>query len=322
MHFRTAALRKALEYRFRLYYGLPYRTGSDVSPPAGPPVIRGQRMSIRHVCFAAAVAIALQSGVGSAETIKAASDVGLPPFSMSGDDGKFQGMDIDIATALSKQLGDTIQVIDQPWSTTYPGLNAGKFDIVLSPATVSAERAKAMLFVEPYGDAIYGFLTSKAGPKIAKVEDLKGKTIAVNKGNLFDRWLTQRQAEYGWTINRFDKTSDAAAAVASGQADAAMMYVAAAGWLAKQNSALTPSEFVINTGEVYAYAVRLGDKALRDRLDRAMECLKKDGTLADIYTKWTGLKPLSKGVVMTITPGYGVEGFDNYDPTAHDLNCK
>jgi len=193
---------------------------------------------------------------------------------------------------------------------------------VLSPATVSAERAKAMLFVEPYGDAVYGFLTSKSGAKIAKVEDLKGKTIAVNKGNLFDRWLTQRQSEYGWTINRFDKTSDAAAAVASGQADAAMMYVAAAGWLAKQNTALTPSEFVINNGEVYAYAVRLGDKTLRDRLDRAMECIKKDGTLAAIYTKWTGLKPLAEGVVLTITPGYGVKGFDNYDPTAHDLVCK
>jgi len=279
-------------------------------------------MTVRHACFAAALAISLQSGSASAETIKAASDVGLPPFSMTGDNGEYEGMDIDVAKALSNQLGDKIQVIDQPWSTTYPGLNSGKFDIVLSPATVSAERAKAMLFVEPYGDAVYGFLTAKAGAKIDKVEDLKGKTIAVNKGNLFDRWLTQRQAEFGLTINRFDKTSDAAAAVASGQADAAMMYVAAAGWLAKQNTALTPAEFVINNGEVYAYAVRLGENALRDRLDRAMECIKKDGTLAAIYTKWTGLKPLADGAVVTITPGYGVKGFDNYDPTAHGLTCK
>jgi len=241
---------------------------------------------------------------------------------MTGDDGKYQGIDIDIAAALSNQLGQKIEVIDQPWSTTYPGLNANKFDIVLSPATVSAERAKAMLFVEPYGDAVYGFLTQKSAPKIAKIDDLRGKTIAVNKGNLFDRWLTQRQSEYGWTINRFDKTSDAAAAVASKQADAAMMYVAAAGWLAKQNSALMPSDFVINNGEVYAYAVRLADKELRDKLDRAMECLKKDGTLATIFVKWTGLKPLPDGVVTTITPGYGVKGFANYDETPHELACK
>jgi polar amino acid transport system substrate-binding protein len=280
-------------------------------------------MTIRSACFAVSIAFALlHAGNAWSGTIKAASDVGLPPFSLTGDDGKYQGMDIDIAAALSKQLGETIEVIDQPWSTTYPGLNANKFDIVLSPATVSAERAKGMLFVEPYGDAIYGFLTAKSAAKIAKVDDLRGKTIAVNKGNLFDRWLTQRQGEYNWTINRFDKTSDAAAAVASGQADAAMMYVAAAGWLSKQNPSLTTSDFVINNGEVYAYAVRLTDKGLRDRLDRAMECIKKDGTLSAIYTKWTGLKPLLDGVVLTVMPGYGVKGFDNYDAAAHELSCK
>ena len=272
--------------------------------------------------FAAAAWVACMVAASAhAETIKAASDVGLPPFSMTGDDGKYQGIDIDIAAAMSKQMGAEIQVIDQPWSTTYPGLNAGKFDIVLSPATVSAERAKAMLFVQPYGDAIYGFLTRKNAP-VTKIDDLRGKTIAVNKGNLFDLWLSQRQAEYGWTINRFDKTSDAASAVASGQADAAMMYVAAAGWMSRQVDGLMPSSYVIDNHEVYAYAVRLQDKALRDRLDVALACLKQNGTLAAIFRKWTGLEPLPGGAVMTITPGYGVVGYDNYDPTPHALTCK
>ncbi|MET4385371.1 polar amino acid transport system substrate-binding protein [Bradyrhizobium sp. F1.4.3] len=258
----------------------------------------------------------------SAETITAASDVGLPPFAFSGDDGKYRGIDMDIAAALSEQIGAAIEIIDQPWSTTYPGLNAKKFDIVLAPATVSAERAKAMLFVEPYGDAIYGFLTKKAGPKITTIDDLRGKTIAVNKGNLFDRWLSQREAQYGWTINRFDKTSDAAAAVASGQADAAMMYVAAAGWMSKQNAALAPSTFTINNGEVYAYSVRLADKELRERLDRGLECLKQKGTLAAIFKKWTDLDPAPGGAVVTIAAGYGVPGFANYDETPHSLSCK
>jgi polar amino acid transport system substrate-binding protein len=279
------------------------------------------RRVILTACAVALSVTAIFAEPIRAETIKAASDVGLPPFAMTGDDGKFQGIDMDIAAALSKQMGAEIEIIDQPWSTTYPGLNAGKFDIVLSPATVSAERAKSMLFVEPYGDAVYGFLTRKTAP-IAKIDDLRGKVIAVNKGNLFDRWLSQRQAEYGWTINRFDKTSDAASAVASGQADAAMMYVAAAGWMARQNPALMPSTFIINNGEVYAYSVRLADHALRDRLDRALECLKQDGTLAAIFEKWTGLAPLPGGAVVTITPGYGVANYANYDPTPHTLTCK
>lgn len=279
----------------------------------------------RHLrCAASFLLLALVAApplAARAETITAASDVGLPPFAFSGDDGKYQGIDMDIAAALSEQIGATIKVIDQPWSTTYPGLHAKKFDIVLSPATVSAERAKAMLFVEPYGDAVYGFLAKK-GAKISTVDDLRGKTIAVNKGNLFDRWLTENQSKYSWTVNRFDKTSDAAAAVAAGQADAAMMYVAAAGWMSKQNPDLAPAAFTINKGEVYAYSVRLDDKDLRARLDHGMECLKKSGKLAEIFKKWTGLDPLPNGAVFTISAGDGVPGFENYDPTPHTLSCK
>lgn len=273
-------------------------------------------------CVAVSTLLVTAALAAHAETIKAASDVGLPPFAFTGDDGKFRGIDMDIAAALGEQMGATIEIMDQPWSTTYPGLHAKKFDIVLAPATVSAERAKAMLFAEPYGDAIYGFLASKSGPKIEKIDDLRGKTIAVNKGNLFDRWLTQRQSEYGWTINRFDKTSDAAAAVVAGQADAAMMYVAAAGWMSKQNDKLTPSAFTINEGQVYAYSVRPADKELRDRVDRGLECLKEKGVLAQIFKKWTGLDPVEGGAVMTVTPGKGVKGFDNYDATAHTIACK
>lgn len=278
-------------------------------------------MSLRVVFMVALASVASVASAG-AETIKAASDVGLPPFSFSADDGTFQGIDVDVAAALSRQLGARIEIMDQPWSSTYPGLNAKKFDIVLAPATVSAERAKSMLFVEPYGDAIYGFLTRKAGPKVTTIDDLRNKTIAVNKGNLFDRWLSQRQSEYGWTINRFDKTSDAAAAVAAGQADAAMMYVAAAGWMAKQNDALTPSTYTINNGEVYAYAVRLPDKDLRERLDKALECVKSNGELTAIYKKWTGLDPLPNGAVVSVSPGYGVVGYANYDDTAHPASCR
>jgi len=88
---------------------------------------------VRRVTCLAALLVAglLYHRTAAAQTIVAASDVGLPPFSMTGDDGQYEGMDIDIAAALSKQMGETIKVIDQPWSTTYPGLNAGKFDIVL-----------------------------------------------------------------------------------------------------------------------------------------------------------------------------------------------
>jgi len=268
---------------------------------------------MHHLLLAAAAFCA--TGAMAADKIVAASDVGYPPFAMVAPSGAFEGYDIDITTELSKRLGRKIELIDQAWATTFAGLNARKFDMVVAPVIINEQRADNMLFTQAYGDATYQFLIRKDGPQVNEPADLKGKVIAVNKGNLFDKWLSARQDEFKWTINRFDKNSDAIQAVASGQADAVLIYTATAGWTAKQTPILTPSNFVINEGQVYSYAFRLDDHALRDQVDQALACMKEDGTLAKLYTKWTGLSPLEGGSVVKATPGRGQPGYANYDPT-------
>jgi polar amino acid transport system substrate-binding protein len=254
--------------------------------------------------------------------IVAASDVGYQPFSSANPAGGYQGIDIDIAEALSKQMGVKIEVMDQPWSTTFAGLNAKKFDMVLSPAMITKERAEQVLFAQAYGDATYQFVLRKGGVKVKSPDDLKGKVVAVNKGNLFDKWLSARQDQYGWTINRYDKNSDAIQSVASGQSDAALVYSAVAGYVAKQTPVLATSDFVVNQGEVYGYGFRKDDKATRDKVDLALQCLKKNGTLAAIYKKWTGLEALPDGAMMKVTQGVGQPGFPGYDASVPPATCK
>ncbi len=254
--------------------------------------------------------------------IVAASDVGYPPFSMSSPKGGFEGYDIDVAEALSRQLGMKIEVIDQPWSTTFAGLNAKKFDMVLAPVIITKERAAGLIFSEPHGDALYQFIVRKDGPQVNKLEDLRGKTIAVNKGNIFDKWLSARTGEYGWTINRYDKNSDAVQAVSSGQAFAAFMFASAIGWSAKKDPTLAPSNLTINNNEVVAYVFRTGDKELRNKVDAAIECLKRDGTIKTLYKKWTGQDVLESGAATKIYPGSGHPEFNGYDPTPNGHGCK
>ncbi len=268
------------------------------------------------------VSLAITGTANAQDQIVAASDVGYQPFSSSSPSGGFEGIDIDIAAALSKQLGTQIKVIDQPWATTFAGLNAKKFDMVLSPAMITKERASQMLFAQAYGDATYQFVLRKGGVKVSKPEDLKGKVIAVNKGNLFDKWLTARKDKFGWSINRYDKNSDAIQSVASGQTDAALVYSAVAGYVAQHAPVLETSDYVINQGEVYGYAFRKDDTQLRNKVDQALRCLKKDGTLAAIYKKWTGLDALPDGAMLTVTKGAGQPGFAGYDATVSDMACK
>lgn len=278
-------------------------------------------MKLRLPFLSAMSALLLTTSAHSAE-ITAAADVGYAPFAVVDEDGSFKGLDIDIAKALSEEMGEEITVIDQPWSATIPGLMAKKFDMILAPATITDERAQNILFAEGYGDATFGLLLNASSADVASLEDLRGKTVATNKGNLFDRWISEEAGKYDITVARFDKHSDAAAAVASGQADAAIMYSASAGWLAKENPIFKPSTFMVDRKEYFGYAFHKEDVALRNKVDAALECLKKKGVIKEIFEKWTGIEPMADGMTATPVAGYGPEGITGYDATAHEGSCK
>lgn len=278
--------------------------------------------SLAGACVALAALPGLVGAGPALADITAAADVGYPPFAMTKSDGSFEGIDIDIAKALSEEMGTTIKVIDQPWSATIPGLKAGKFDMILAPATITEERAQSLLFAEGYGDATFSFLLPAGGPDVKTLDDLRGKVVATNKGNLFDRWLSEREKQYGWKITRFDKHSDAAAAVAAGQADAAIMYTASVGWLAKTKPVFKPSAYIVDNKEYFGYAFRLDQAETRNKVDAALECLKKSGKIGAIFKKWTGIEPLPNGMTATVVAGYGPEGFPNHDKTEHAGACK
>jgi len=273
-------------------------------------------------CSALLLALSVNVNAADMPKIVAASDVGYQPYSSADPAGGFEGIDIDIAKALSKQMGTEIEVIDQPWATTFAGLNAKKFDMVLAPAMITEQRASQLLFAEAYGDATYQFVLNKSGKQVKSPEDLRGKVVAVNKGNLFDKWITERQDKYGWTVNRYDKNSDAIQAVASRQADAALVYSSVAGFVASKSPVLVTSEFVIDQGQVYGYAFRKDDNELRDKVDLALQCLKKNGTIAAIYKKWTGLDAKADGAAVVASEGVGEPGFSGYDASVPAAECK
>lgn len=264
---------------------------------------------------------ALSAGTAQAEIV-AAADVGYAPFAMVAPDGSYEGIDIDIAKALSEQLGEEIKVIDQPWSATIPGLMAGKFDMILAPATITEERAQSILFAEGYGDATFGLLLNARNDDVSSLEDLRGKTVATNKGNLFDRWISGEADQYDITVARFDKHSDSAQAVATGQADAAVMYSASAGQLSKEQPIFKPSSFYVDKQQYFGYAFNKDDAELRNRVDAALECLKSKGEIAKIFEKWTGIAPIENSMTGTAVAGYGPEGLTGYEAGDHEMACK
>jgi len=277
--------------------------------------------SLITACLAAALGLA--SGVAAAQMkppIKTGVDATFAPHAMPRLGGGLEGFNIDLGNEIARRLGRPIEIDGTEFSALIPGMNAKKYDFVLAPTTATPERAKAMLFSEGYMETDYRFLQKKGDQPIASLDDLKGKTISLNKGSAYESWARQNAEKYGFKFDVYGTNADAVQAVLSGRADANLAGHTVVMWAAKQNPQVVPT-FTYKTGLVWAVAFRLDDPAGRAEVNNAIKCMKKDGTIARLYEKWFGEKPGADSWANKIAPGHGVPELPGYDPGPVTPKC-
>lgn len=253
--------------------------------------------------------------------LKTGIDGTFAPHAFPNLSGGIQGFNVDLGAELAKRLNRKIDIEATQFSGLVPGLQAGTYDFLIAPVTVTKERAENLLFTEGYLNTDYLFAVRKDAPEITSLEGFKGKVIAVNKGAVYDSWARELADKIGWTVESYGTNTDAVQAVISGRAFANVAGNTAVAWAAKSNPAIKLS-FNYSTGLVWAMPVRKDRANLRNQLDAALECIKQDGTLARLHEKWFGTKPAPGSAAATIYPGYGVPDMPGYDPTQHQAKCS
>ncbi|MBP1851988.1 transporter substrate-binding domain-containing protein [Rhizobium halophytocola] len=253
-------------------------------------------------------------------TIKTALDGTFAPHAMPTLDGKVEGFNVDLVNLIGARLGKTVDLTAAQFSGLIPALQAGTYDFLAAPVTVTKERSANMLFTEGFMDTNFGFLVAAGAPDFTKLEDFKGKTIAVNKGSAYESFLNEKAGEYGWKVESYGTNTDAVAAVTSGRADANLAGATVVAWAAKKNPQVKLS-YEYPTGLVWGLAFRKDDVEGRNLVDKAIECLKIDGSMAKLSEKWFGVTPKEGTTIITPTKGYGVPGFDGYVDDDHKPSC-
>jgi ABC-type amino acid transport substrate-binding protein len=277
--------------------------------------------TLRQAALAALALAALACPTLAQAPLKTGVDATFAPHAMVKLGGGLQGFNIELGEELAKRMGRKLQIEGTEFSGLIPGLNAGKYDFVLAPVTVTPERAKALLFTEGYLNTDFGLVVKKDAAEIKGLDDLKGKTIAVNKGSAYETWCKNNAEKYGFKFDVYGTNADAIQAVQSGRAEINIAGNTAAAWAAKQNPAVKMS-YVIPTGLVWALAFRQDDKAGRDAANMALKCMKKDGFLAKLAEKWFGTAPGPDAAAVKIAEGHGVPGMDGYDAAPVTLACS
>jgi polar amino acid transport system substrate-binding protein len=225
------------------------------------------------------------------------SDTAFPPFeSMNGSVA--EGFDVDLANALAKEMGLTVNFTSQTFDTLIPQLKAGgTFDVIMSGMTITADREKEITFSTPYIDSnqsiavVKGKFPKLDGNDAAAINTaFTGKVIGVQSGTTGEAWAKEN-IKGAKQITPFSDTLAAFSALNAGKVDAVVNDLPVSAYLVK--SSYTGDELIaeIPTGEQYGIGISQSNTALKDAIDKAFEAIKTSGEYKTIYMKWFGVEP-------------------------------
>src|SRR5256714_12882434 len=155
----------------------------------------------RAFALAGAVLLLIPPSLAAQELppLRTGMDGTFAPHAFPSMSGGYEGFNIDLANEIARRLKRKIIIDAAQFSGLVPALQAGTYDFLSAPTTVTQDRAENMLFTEGYLNTDFQFLIRKGTPKITRLEDLRGKTISVNKGSAYDSWARELGGKIAWT---------------------------------------------------------------------------------------------------------------------------
>ncbi len=213
-----------------------------------------------------------------------------PPFGYMDSKGQFQGFDVYIAKRMAKDLlGDEkkIEFIPVEAAARVEFLKSNKVDVIMANFTKTKERAMVVDFAKPYMKVALG-VVSKDGV-IKKIEDLNGKQpLIVDKGTTADFYFSKHYPKI--PLLKYDQNTETFLALKNNRGvalahDNTLLFA----WV-KKNPEFKVGIPSLGDQDVIAPAVKKGNKALLDWLNKEVDTLTKSGFFKQAYD--ATLKPI------------------------------
>jgi polar amino acid transport system substrate-binding protein len=198
------------------------------------------------------------------------------------------GFDIDIAGEMANALGVKFVPVETFWPSIIPALNLGRFDIIMSGMSITAERKRKVDFADPYmtiGQTV--LLNKKHKGLINSYKDLNDSKYIVTSKPATTGEAAVKKFLPKSTYKPFDTEIECAMEVLDGKADAFVydfpynsVFMAIHG---TDKLVFLDKPF---TTEQIAWAIRKDDPDFLKWLNNFLEELKTDNRYGTIYKKW------------------------------------
>lgn len=205
-----------------------------------------------------------------------------PPFGLLTIRGELAGMEADVARGMAELWGvepDFVQVTRQSAGEM---LRSGAVDYLAAALVQQADERRALEFCQSHYRGAQALMLREAD-EASSLAQMAGRTLGVVAGARAEEALTRWQARSGHVVNaRSFFTRDLALkALLEGEIDGLVDSR-----LALQDI-LVPGELrmldEVLEHERHALAVRPGDRAMRDLINRSLQYLMANGRMAEIH---------------------------------------
>ena len=205
----------------------------------------------------------------------------FPPYEMTTDDGGFEGIDVEIATAIAEKLGLELDILDMDFDSALLAVQQGKSDIVMAGVTVNEDRLLVMDFTDSYATGVQVVIV-KEGSDVT-MDNMGEGLIGTQRGTTGNIYCTDDYGEEH--VVAYDDGFTAVQALMNGQVDCVVIDNAPAQEFVKNNAGLTilDTEYAV---EDYAIGLNKGNTALLDAINGALAELISDGTVQSIVDKY------------------------------------
>lgn len=216
-------------------------------------------------------------------------DSGFPPMGYE-EDGELKGFDIDLAKAVAEKLGVKLVTKAINWETKEMELESRKIDVIWNGYTINAERNKKVEYTKPYLNN-QQVIVVKRGSKIKKASDLKGKVVGVQAESGAESVINEDE-ELKSSLKELRQYENYEQAMldlkSANRIDAVAGDLIFIQEVLKKNPGVFKVTNIVLDDEYYGIGFRKGAIKLREAVDKALDELYKDGTIAKISKKWFG----------------------------------
>ena len=261
----------------------------------------------------AVMALGLFAGCGddTGDKLVMATNAAFPPYEYK-DGDKIVGIDAEIAAAIAEKLGMELVIEDVDFGAVLTGVAEGKYDMGMAGITVTEERKQTMDFSNTYATGIQVIIVND-GSSITSLDDLfefnaDGDPVALKNpdikigvqenttGDIYssdsiEKWGFNDLNEDGSIVTdrviRYKTGAEAVSALKSGKVDCVIIDNEPAKSFVEVNDGIHilegDNEYAV---EDYAICVKKGNTELLEKINKALDELKADGTIDRIISKY------------------------------------